>query len=353
MQIYRSDESTKKTRKGNICQITKSKWKKKHVTVQIQSAPPSYIKLEANEKFVYITSTMNGLSHQIAAIVSYPEKRNSSTANKEDGKLLCKENKLALLLHGSQSHKNAIYQTLLAKRLAEFGYWVLRIDFRGQGDSSDNCDPGLGRTLAQDLEDLSTVYQTVSDRSLRVQLYKTSIISLDVVVAHSRGSLAMFKFCLKLHAAGSPLPSHLINCAGRYDGRGLIERCTRLHPHWQAEGGFWANGPRNGEYKDFWIPLSETYSIAGVCVPEFATIPQTCSVMSCYGMCDHIVPISAASNYARLFEGRHSLKLIENADHNYYGIEGDPNSLGLPIRRGRVNYSPLVVDLITEYLQDT
>lgn len=248
---------------------------------------------------------MNGLSYQIAAIVSYPEKRNSSTANKEDGKLLCKENKLALLLHGSQSHKNAIYQTLLAKRLAEFGYWVLRIDFRGQGDSSDNCDPGLGRTLAQDLEDLSTVYQTVSDRSLRVQLYKTSTISLDVVVAHSRGSLAMFKFCLKLHAAESPLPSHLINCAGRYDGRGLIERCTRLHPHWQAEGGFWANGPRNGEYKDFWIPLSETYSIAGVCVPEFATIPQTCSVMSCYGMCDHIVPISAASNYARLFEGRH------------------------------------------------
>ncbi|CAI4330804.1 CFF_collapsed_G0008250.mRNA.1.CDS.1 [Saccharomyces cerevisiae] len=75
--------------------------------------------------------------------------------------------------------------------------------------------------------------------------------------------------------------------------------------------------------------------------------------MSCYGMCDHIVPISAASNYARLFEGRHSLKLIENADHNYYGIEGDPNSLGLPIRRGRVNYSPLVVDLIMEYLQDT
>ncbi|EGA62761.1 YDL057W-like protein [Saccharomyces cerevisiae FostersO] len=230
MQIYRSDESTKKIRKGNICQITKSKWKKNNVTVQIQSAPPSYIKLEANEKFVYITSTMNGLSYQIAAIVSYPEKRNSSTANKEDGKLLCKENKLALLLHGSQSHKNAIYQTLLAKRLAEFGYWVLRIDFRGQGDSSDNCDPGLGRTLAQDLEDLSTVYQTVSDRSLRVQLYKTSTISLDVVVAHSRGSLAMFKFCLKLHAAGSPLPSHLINCAGRYDGRGLIERCTRLHP---------------------------------------------------------------------------------------------------------------------------
>lgn len=325
---------------------------KKHVGVQIQDAPPSYIKLDPNENFVYITSTTNGSSYRIAAIISYPDKRNLLTPNIEDGRLLYKDNKLALLLHGSQSHKNAIYQALLAKKLAQSGYWVIRIDFRGQGDSSDNYDPALGRTLDQDLEDMSTVYQTVTDKSLRELLYKTGKISLDVIVAHSRGSLAMFKFCLRLLATESQLPSHLINCAGRYDGKGLIERCTRLHPHWQTEGGFWANGPRKGEYKDFWIPLSETYSIASVCVSEFAAIPLNCSVMSCYGTCDHIVPVSAASGYAKLFEGRHSLKLIENADHNYYGIEGDPNALNLPIRRGRVNYSPLVVDLIMEYLKN-
>ncbi|CAI4057636.1 uncharacterized protein SKDI_04G1850 [Saccharomyces kudriavzevii IFO 1802] len=323
------------------------------VAVQIQDVPPSYIKLDKNEKFVYITSETNGVPHRIAAIISYPERRDLSNVNIEDGKSQRKSNELALLLHGSQSHKNAIYQASLAKSLVQSARWVLRIDFRGQGDSSDNYDPAIGRTLDQDLEDLNTVYQTILDRSLREQLYNTDTISLDVIVAHSRGSLAMFKFCLDLLSKAFPLPSHLINCAGRYDGRGLIERCTRLHPSWEKDGGFWANGARYGEYKDFWIPSSETCSIANVCVPEFSATPPTCSIMSCYGTCDHIVPVSAASQYAELFKGRHSLRFIENADHNYYGIEGDPNVLNLPIRRGRVNYSPLVVDLIMEYLKNT
>ncbi|EJS44383.1 YDL057W [Saccharomyces arboricola H-6] len=326
---------------------------RKSVGVQIQDSPPTYINLDQNEKFVYITSKTNNVLYKIAAIVSYPEKRDPSSVNLEDGKLPCEDNKLALLLHGSQSHKNAIYQALLAKRLSQYGYWVLRIDFRGQGDSSDNYNSVIGRTLDQDLEDMSAVYQTIIDTSLREQLYKTGTISLDVIVSHSRGSLAMFEFCLRLLSSASPLPSHLINCAGRYDGRGLLERCTRLHPKWEEEGGFLVTGPRYGEYKDFWIPSSETYSISNVCVPKFAAIPKSCSVMSCYGSCDHIVPLSAASQYAELFKGRHSLKLIENSDHNFYGIEDDPNKLNLPRRRGRVNYSPLVVDFIMEYLINT
>ncbi|QID84153.1 hypothetical protein GRS66_006644 [Saccharomyces pastorianus] len=326
---------------------------KRSVGVKIPDAPPTYIKLDQNEKFLYITSKTNYASYQIAAIISYPGMEDVPNVNLENGKLPSEDNKLALLLHGSQSHKSAIYQTLLAKRLVQSGYWVLRIDFRGQGDSTNNYDAAIGRTLDQDLEGMSVVYQTMLDRSVREQLYKTDTISLGVIVAHSRGSLAMFKFCLKLLSMEYPLPSHLINCAGRYDGKGLIERCSRLHPNWEKEGGFWANGPRYGEYNNFWIPSSETYSIANVCVPDFATIPPTCSVMSCYGTCDHVVPLSAASNYAKLFEGRHTLKLIENADHNYYGIEDDPNELNLPTRRGRVNYSPLVADLIMEYLNNT
>ena len=287
------------------------------------------------------------------AIVSYPEKADLLNTSIDNGKSLHESNKIALLLHGSQSHKNAIYQALLANSLSQSGYWVLRIDFRGQGDSSDNCDSTVGRTLDQDLEDMCTVYQTISDKSLRKQLYMTGTISLDVIVAHSRGSLAMFTFYLQLLASASTLPSYLINCAGRYDGSGLIERCTRLHPNWQTEGGFRASGPRYGKYKDLWIPSSETYSIASVCVEKFAAIPSTCSIMSCYGLCDHIVPLSAASNYKELFKGRHTLTLIENADHNYYGTESDPNVLNLPTRRGRVNYSPLVVDSIMEFLGKT
>ena len=169
---------------------------KRSVGVKIPDFPPTYIKLDQNEKFIYITSKTNCESYQIAAIITYPDKKGVSSVGLETGKPRNANNKLALLLHGSQSHKSAIYQTLLAKRLAQSGYWVLRIDFRGQGDSSNNFDAAIGRTLDQDLEDISVVYQTMLDRSVREQLYKTDTISLGVIVAHSRGCLLYTSRCV-------------------------------------------------------------------------------------------------------------------------------------------------------------
>lgn len=252
--------------------------------------------------------------------------------------------KLVLLVHGHSAHKNGVYNQMLAAKLAEMGYYVLRIDFRSLGDSEPNADPSIGRTIQQDVQDIETVYQFACSEQCRQLLGKR--LTLDTIVAHSRGVIAMLEFAMTRY-----IPN-LINCAGRFVSHELYTKAKRRNPNWEKDGGFYCNAVRHGQLKKTFIPKSETASAADVDTLKFKQIDQRSFVLSVYGSRDDVIPLSASAKYSNLFQGRHTLEIIMEADHNFYGFPEDRNEQGLPLRKGKVNYNFVVVDTISQYLSN-
>ncbi|XBW36930.1 hypothetical protein QEN19_002509 [Hanseniaspora menglaensis] len=248
-----------------------------------------------------------------------------------------------LLLHGHGGHKNYIYMSKLDELLTQLGYHVLRLDFRGLGNSEDCADVKKGRMLYQDLEDIETCYLFLKDI---VQ------VPLDTVIAHSRGVIPMFKFQMLLETKYNEFIPNLVNCAGRYENHELKAKIVRENPSWETDKGFWAKTLRFGKIQDVFIPYEESMSIISVDSNSFANIDKRCKVLSVYGRKDHIVPTTAAKQFEELLEQRHSLIWIDDADHNFYGIVNDDanNPLGLPMKRGKINYNPLVAKKVAEHL---
>ncbi|AET38482.1 uncharacterized protein Ecym_2784 [Eremothecium cymbalariae DBVPG len=301
--------------------------------------------LKSNEEFLYIKHSLHHRSNGIAAILSKPKSLQFSTLGeqvKNQGTYLLPMHKLVLLLHGHQSHKNSNYQGALADKLSENGYYVMRIDFRGLGDSEESADPELGRTVEQDVNDVHSVFQfTTSDACKQLIGYK---LTLDTIVAHSRGVVAMFQFARRYHVP------NLVNCCGRYDSSGLLIRTAKQNPGWDQDKGYYCRALRKGSWQKLWIPQTETMSAGTIDTSKFAQIDKKSWVMSVYCSADAVIPASAASDYANLFHGRHTLEIIPYADHNFYGAPGDLNTLGLPLKRGRISYHTVLVDKIAAHL---
>lgn len=295
---------------------------------EIIDKAPGYCELKENERFVYIRDLEKHNGNGIACIISKPN----------NGVFL---KRLVLMVHGSLSHKNAIYQPLLAERLSELGYCTIRIDFRGLGDSEEVPDQNLGRTIANDVDDIKTIYNAVSDSTICGNLFGQSELIFYSIVAHSRGSLAMFNFALQLENTHIPL---LVNCCGRFDGNGLMERSTKNNPGWLEKGGFKAKTLRLGKLEEVWIPKSETLSVIQVDTEIYSQITMKTKIVSIYGTDDEVVPpIEASRDYASSFEDHHQLIYIKGAGHNFYGKPGDLNINNLPYKRGLVNYNVEVV----------
>lgn len=319
------------------------------VTYKVVTDVPSHIKLEENEQFIYLKHHGYHKAEGIAGIISHPKSLQFETLSEQvqnEDEFGLPQHKLVLLVHGHQSHKNSNFQPLLASKLSQIGYFVFRIDFRGLGDSEDCRDVKIGRTISQDVEDIDTVYEflSLSDSCRELCGFQ---LSLDAIVAHSRGVISMFEFARVNPEKHIP---NLINCAGRFDGKGLLQKRLKNSPEWRKEGGFWCDLPRHGGTIKTWIPCSETLSAVEVDTSRFSEIEKRTWVMSCYGLQDGIIPIDAASNYANLFSDRHTLEFIEGANHNYYGLPGDLNESNLPLRNGVVNYCFVLVEKIANYL---
>lgn len=319
------------------------------VSYEVVTEVPSHIRLESNEQFVYFKHSKYHTSQGIAAVLSHPKSLQYDTLSdrvQNQHQFELPQHRVVLALHGHQSHKNYPYQQLLASQLTEMGMFVIRIDFRGLGDSEDCRDPSVGRTIAQDLEDIDTIYEFVSSPGLCRELCGFPL-TLDAIAAHSRGVVSMLEYARVNPDKYIP---NLINCAGRYDGQGLLKKRLEASKEWRKEGGFWCNAPRFGEFEKTFIPCSETLSAINVDTNAFKSINQKTWVLSLYGVNDEVIPLDAAAKYANLFNGRHTLQLIPGANHNYFGLPGDSNELQLPLRKGLVNYSYKVVELIADHL---
>lgn len=319
------------------------------ITYEVVADVPPHIRLQSNEQFVYFKHGKYHTGRGIAVILSHPKSLQYDTLSdrvQNQHQFELPQHRLALALHGHQSHKNYPYQGLVASRLSEMGFFVIRMDFRGLGDSEDVSDARVGRTISQDLEDIDTIYEFVSSPRLCKELCGFPL-TLDTVMAHSRGVISMFEYA---RANPDKYIPNLINCAGRFDGQGLLRKRLKASPKWLEEGGFWCEFPRYGSFERTWVPCAETMSAAEVDTAAFSEIDERTWVFSCYGVEDEVIPLDAAASYANLFNGRHTLKLIQGANHNYLGLPGDSNELELPLRKGRVNYCYKLVDLIADHL---
>ncbi|ODV80843.1 alpha/beta-hydrolase [Suhomyces tanzawaensis NRRL Y-17324] len=270
--------------------------------------------------------------------------------------------KVALILHGQYGHRNYCYQRVLAHRLAaDLGVYSLRIDFRGCGDSADNADDSVGRVFEQDVQDIQAAAEYLVDgtkNALNINF------TLSSIIAHSRGSVAMFLWALEQnklvkanHASRAIVVPNLINCSGRFNSPRVYERYPK---DWS---GVEVKVIRHGKPETSTFVSGEIVSLASADLEPVRDLTLDWSVMTIFGLQDIIVPVEDSTMWANaLNRGPHShtLKLIEGADHNFYGVHQienlgdaeDYNPKNFPINSKKlVNYNFLVTDMIIEYLQ--
>lgn len=316
------------------------------ITIKVADYPHKDVSpLLDHEDFVYIKDSKYHVKSGIAGILTKPESlkfKSFAEQVKNESTFSLPTHKLILVLHGDQAHKNSTFQPMLADKLSKLGYYVLRIDFRGLGDSEDNFDPKIGRTIEQDVEDITSVYDFAQSDACEAWLGRT--LTLDTIIAHSRGVLSMFEF------ARSHYVPNIINLCGRFDTGGLLQKVSKLHHEWEKDNGYWCNTLRYGKWTDIWIPRNETLSAGSIDTSKFTEVDDETSILSVYCSNDTVIPITAAAEYSKLFQGRHTLEIVPNSDHNFYGLPNDPNVFDLPIRKGKVNYSYYLMEILVPHL---
>ncbi|CAK9441753.1 uncharacterized protein LODBEIA_P56210 [Lodderomyces beijingensis] len=270
--------------------------------------------------------------------------------------------KAALILHGQGGHRDYCYQKTLAHRLAqELGVFSLRIDFRGCGDSAENEVALEGRSLGQDIADIQAAAEFVRDGNLNGLGID---LTLSSIIAHSRGGVAMFLWALEQDGLSKKGDSraiivpNLVNCASRYTSVTVLERYHQFE-NYDYIPDF--AGYRFGKYRKLDLAAREIITLSKPDFSVLSGLSREWSCLSIYGMHDHIIPKYDSANFANALNRgplSHTLKLIPDADHNFFGYKSvepdddieDVNPLGLPMKGSKVNYNYLVCDYILDYL---
>lgn len=239
--------------------------------------------------------------------------------------------RLILIAHGFGGHKDYCYQKMLAEELSSEGLHTFRFDFRNCGWSSKVPYKHGGRLVTEsDFEDFNAIVEEF--------VLKQNFV-LAGVVAHSRGSVAMFYWALHQKLI-KRLPT-LVNVSGRYDSKGFLDRVESIEPK-AREQGWTASINIEGKYQTTTIPYNELVDVGTVDLTSINTLPKHVYVLSIYGLKDHIVPLIDADYFAEKLKPRHTLRLIADADHNFYQtfkIEG----------KKRINHNGKVVDIVSEW----
>lgn len=270
--------------------------------------------------------------------------------------------KIALILHGQGGHRDYCYQKQLAHKLAStLGIYSLRIDFRGCGSSADNEDDTVGRVISQDIEDIQACANFITKAENNPLGIAFTLLS---IISHSRGAVAMFLWALKqdaaikaggIAAAKAIVVPNLVNCLSRFSSHTVLGRYEQI----AALDSVSMTSLRHGKMQPVKIPRDEILSLSTPDLTLLSGLSRDWSVLSVYGLKDTIIPVDDFANFANVLNrgpGSHLLKVIPEADHNFFGVEKvddpeDDNPLGLPLnKRGLVNYNYQVVDIICDYL---
>lgn len=300
------------------------------------------------------------LGKGVAGTLTVPPYDESESPHEEG--LAPTTHKMSIIVHGQGGHRNYCYQRELAHRLArDLGIYLLRIDFRGCGNLADNEDDAKGRVLSQDIEDIEACADFVTDKS-KNPLHKE--FTLLLIVAHSRGGVAMFLWALEQDRklrAGEPayVVPNLVNCLARFQLPTVLDR----YPVGDGLfGDVLVPSLRHGKIQYLKVTEQELVELSKPDLLVLSELSPEVAVLSVYGLKDTIIPIVDAGHYATtLNRGRltHTLELVPDADHNFYGVEvienaldaEEYNPLNLPLnKKNLVNYNPLVVNKIIDFL---
>ncbi|TFK73187.1 alpha/beta-hydrolase [Pluteus cervinus] len=214
--------------------------------------------------------------------------------------------KIALILHGTMGHKDYLYQKRLALKLPMDSF---RFDFRGSHETGGPWKPAA---LLEDIEDIKTVV---------AYLKSTYGYIIDLVVAHSRASLTAFKWICTTEDGRNI--SGFVNASGRY----------RMHG-WRGKKSF----GEQGFYE--WSVVVARKLVTGKIYPEdidffrkwdtsfvIDQFPTTIDVLTIHGLSDTTVPPYDAFIYASILgkrtPGTHTLRIVEDADHNFTNRQDD------------------------------
>lgn len=302
------------------------------------------------------------LDKGIKGTIAVPHSVDSENAFAEG--LAPSTHKMALILHGQGGHRNYCYQRHVAHALAlELGIYSLRIDFRGSGDSAENIDSKKGRILKQDIEDIQTCAEFITDK-LKNPLGISFVLSS--IIGHSRGSLATFLWSIEQNEILKSDPSkafivpNIVNCSSRYQLHTVLDRYPIFDEEFQDLPQLCY---RYGKTQVVSVPREELLSLYHADLSKLPGLSMDTSVLSIYGLEDTIVPIVDSAHFANALNRgpySHRLELIPGADHNFYGIhpietpgdEQDYNPNNLPLNSKKlVNYSQLVTSYIIKWLQ--
>ncbi|KAI0712203.1 ectomycorrhiza-regulated esterase [Earliella scabrosa] len=218
--------------------------------------------------------------------------------------------KIALILHGAMGHKDYLFQKRLALRLPIDSF---RFDFRGNHET-----PGEWRfgKFYNDVDDLDAVVAYLKQEYGYV---------VDMLVGHSRGSVASMLWLCRHKDGYAKDVSRYVNVAGRYRMEKIYDD-LELHKDQLEKQGY----------------IERNYTVARKPVvsrlyqkdyDEFASVdssvawtqfPPHVDVLSLHGLKDAVVPPYDAFIYARIYgarnPGTHTLRYVEDADHNFTGM---------------------------------
>lgn len=264
-----------------------------------------------------------------------------------------RQNRVVVLVHGQDTSKTYGYIPMLARSLAStHGLFALAFDFRSHGASqdADNAEE-KGHLRQSEWADLSTVVA-----------YAKRTLGLDVaaIVGHSRGSVAMMEWALLQQLnpdqgedGGVYVPT-LVNCSGRYSSGDLLQFQYLVNPDWMRSPPHLTARQRHGKWVEIKTPQSQIISMASSDTDLAKFLRPDTAVLTIHGDEDVMVSVDDAYKWDKQLgqvPGRHTIKILEGADHNYKLDDEDSKYF---IKEGDKNARPTalryIANLVTDFL---
>jgi len=219
--------------------------------------------------------------------------------------------RIALLLHGTIGHKDYLFLKRLALRLPMDSF---RFDFRGNFES-----PGPWRMGAfeDDVDDINAVVACLTRELGYI---------VDLIVGHSRGVVAAMRWMCTAKEAKSV--RGFVNVSGRYRMRLIYDSIAKFRHDLDTKGYFIRNETVARQPWSAKITREDMEEFANFdSTMVWDHFPTSAHVLTMHGLKDKTVPPYDALIYARAFgarnPGTHQLCYVEEADHNFTGLQDD------------------------------
>ncbi|KAI0770337.1 ectomycorrhiza-regulated esterase [Fomes fomentarius] len=218
--------------------------------------------------------------------------------------------RIALILHGSMGHKDYLFQKRLALRLPIDSF---RFDFRGNHETGGTWAFGK---FTNDVDDIDAVVAHLRQEYGYV---------VDMLVGHSRGSVAAMLWLCKHKEGYAKDVKMYVNVSGRFRMEKIYDDYENYKETIEKQGYIDRNYvvarkplTRRTYRKDYDDFASVDTSIV------WTQFPVHVHVLTLHGLKDAVVPPYDAFIYARIYgarnPGTHTLRYVEDADHNFTGI---------------------------------